>query len=114
MSPPLALSLRNQKYIFRSTKTPLSWGVPRLKSGALQRQILKSLKMMPWHHFKAPGSNILKSLKSRGDPIRAQILKRWLWRRFNVSKAYALQMLECVNSYWILLQARCMIGFFSK
>ena len=70
--------------------------------------------MMPWHHFKAPGSNILKSLKSRGDPIRAQILKRWLWRCFNISKAYALQMLECVNSYWILLQARCMIGFFSK
>ena len=23
-------------------------------------------------------------------------------------------MLECVNSYWILLQARCMIGVFSN
>ena len=30
----------------------LAWGGPRLKSGALQRQILKSLKMVPRHHFE--------------------------------------------------------------
>ena len=46
-----------------------AWGgTPRrLKSGALQRQVLKSLKIVPRHHFKrvrAPGSNSLKSVKS--------------------------------------------------
>ena len=40
------------------------WGDPRLKSSALQAQILKSLKSMPRHTFKAPDINILKSDKS--------------------------------------------------
>ena len=40
------------------------WGDPRLKSSALQAQILKSLKSMPRHTFKAPDTNILKSDKS--------------------------------------------------
>ena len=39
------------------------WGDPRLKSSALQAQILKSLKSMPRHTFKAPDTNILKSDK---------------------------------------------------
>ena len=38
--------------------------LPRLKSSALQAQILKSLKSMPRHTFKAPDTNILKSDKS--------------------------------------------------
>ena len=40
------------------------WGDPRLKSSALQAQMLKSLKSMPGHTFKAPDTNILKSDKS--------------------------------------------------
>ena len=40
------------------------WGDPRLKSSALQAQILKSLKSVPGHTFKAPDTNILKSDKS--------------------------------------------------
>ena len=42
----------------------IHWGDPRLKSSALQAQILKSLKSMPRHTFKAPDTNILKSDKS--------------------------------------------------
>ena len=42
----------------------MHWGDPRLKSSALQAQILKSLKSMPGHTFKAPDTNILKSEKS--------------------------------------------------
>ena len=30
----------------------VAWGDPRLKSGALQRQILKSLKSVPGHTFE--------------------------------------------------------------
>ena len=40
------------------------WGDPRLKSSALQAQILKSLKSMPGHTFKAPETNRVKSVKS--------------------------------------------------
>ena len=45
---------------FRSS----DWGDPRLESSALQAQILKSLKSMPEHTFKAPDTDILKSDKS--------------------------------------------------
>ena len=52
----------------RSTTRPkhqhADWGDPRLKSSALQAQMLKSLKSMPGHTFKAPDTNILKSDKS--------------------------------------------------
>ena len=47
-----------------SEHTFAHWGDPRLKSSALQAQILKSLKSMPGHTFKAPDTNILKSEKS--------------------------------------------------
>ena len=36
----------------------------KVKSGALQLQILKGLKWMPWHPFKAPGLKTVKSVKS--------------------------------------------------
>ena len=42
----------------------VAWGYTSLKSGALQLQILKSLKRMPWHPFKAPGLQTVKSVKS--------------------------------------------------
>ena len=41
-----------------------SWGDPRLKSSGLQPPILKSLKSMPRHTFKAPETNRVKSVKS--------------------------------------------------
>ena len=41
-----------------------NWGDPRLKSSALQAQMLKSLKSMPGHTFKAPETNRVKSVKS--------------------------------------------------
>ena len=47
----------------RGARGPCDWGDPRLKS-TLQAQILKSLKSMPRHTFKAPDTNILKSDKS--------------------------------------------------
>ena len=42
----------------------LGWGDPRLKSSGLQPPILKSLKSMPGHTFKAPETNRVKSVKS--------------------------------------------------
>ena len=53
-----------------------SWGDPRLKSGALQHQILKSLKMLPRQDFKAPGSNSLLKVSKRAvnqsEPARQE------------------------------------------
>ena len=48
----------------RSAPAKSDWGDPSLKSTALQPQILKSLKSMPWHTFKAPETNRVKSVKS--------------------------------------------------
>ena len=39
-------------------------GDPSLKSSGLQPPILKSLKSMPRHTFKAPETNRVKSVKS--------------------------------------------------
>ena len=56
------------------------WGDPRLQSSALQAQILKSLKSVPRHTFKALDTNIPKSDKSLraadvGDGCLARTLK---------------------------------------
>ena len=48
----------------KSLGAAADWGDPRLKSSGLQPPILKSLKSMPWHTFKAPETNRVKSVKS--------------------------------------------------
>jgi len=41
--------------VSRALAAQVPWGDPRLKSGAPQRQILKSYKRAPWRPFVTPG-----------------------------------------------------------
>ena len=60
--------LVTHKYTYYRKYVSFRGGDPSLKSGALQLQILKSLKRMPWHPFKAPGLQTVKSVTSTDAP----------------------------------------------
>ena len=60
--PPSARLSGTDEY--RLTIRYNDWGDPSLKSSGLQPPILKSLKSMPGHTFKAPETNRVKSVKS--------------------------------------------------